>query len=439
MGGFWWIAAVLVLLGLAFLLWPLLRRPADAFAAEAATLRKQLDTLELAERDGLIATDAAASRRAQLKAQLLELLERPRAAGAAGTAPAVPTMLVLAVGVPLLTVLLYRQFGTPHAFLFSGVANAASTAAAGGSGSPPAGQAMDLRAAAQALAQRLESRPGDVEGWSLLARTWQELGEFTQARDAYAHLYELAPDDADVLTDYAQALGLAANPRSLLGQPRELLERALKLKPAHQRAMWLYGFSLRQEGDLAGTLKVWDNLLTLLPPGSSEVVGLTEQINVVRTELGQAPLPTPSLVGTAPMQAPSAAPAAATPAASAPADPADQAPGLRVRVQLDPALAGKVAAGDVLYVFARAESGPPMPLAISRSSALQLPFEVHLNDSMAMTPALTLSTFPKVIVGARISKSGNAQASSGDLQGFSAAIEQPSSDVVQVLISDVVP
>lgn len=442
---FWWLTALLVLLALAFVLWPLVRRPADPFASSAANLRAQLQTLELAERDGLLSADDAAERRTKLKAQLLALLDAPAQAAQRAALP-LPTVLVLAIALPLLTVILYRQFGTPHAFLFGTHASASRDAAASNTSSvAPAtdGSAPpDLRAAAQALATRLADRPDDVEGWTLLARTWQELGEFEQARDAFARVYALRPDDADVLTDYAQALGLASNPRSLLGQPRELLERALELKPAHQRAMWLYGYALRQAGDLQGTLKQWDRLLELLPEGSSEVVSLTEQINVVRRELGQPLLPVPTVIGTAPTGQAAASAAPATPAPAGPApDAADAASGasLQVRVELDPALAAKVSPNDVLYVFARAEAGPPMPLAISRVSAGQLPYSVSLDDSMAMTPALKLSTFPKVIVGARISKSGNAQASSGDLQGFSAAITQPSSAEVRVVIAEVVP
>jgi cytochrome c-type biogenesis protein CcmH len=204
--------------------------------------------------------------------------------------------------------------------------------------------------------------------------------------------------------------------------------------------MWLYGYALRQAGDLSGTLKQWDRLLELMPEGSSEVVSLTEQINVVRGELGQPLLPVPTVIGTAPAAAPAPSTGtSATTAASAAADTTAPSAGLRVRVELDPALAARVAPGDVLYVFARADGGPPMPLAISRVTAAQLPYSVTLNDSMAMTPALTLSTFPKVIVGARISKSGNAQASSGDLQGFSTSIALPSSDEVRVVIADLVP
>jgi cytochrome c-type biogenesis protein CcmH len=445
MSVFWLITAVLLLVALGFVLWPLLRRSADPFVGQAAQLRAQLHTLELAERDGLLSTVDATARRERLKSELLSLLDQPAAGKNSSGAPSRMTVLVLAAVIPLLTVVLYRQFGTPHALLFSGVT--AAPAATGGAANSAAAnssagntQGPDLRAAAEALALRLADRPDDAEGWTLLARTWQELGEFAQARDAFAKVYAIKSDDPEVISDYAQALGLASDPRSLLGQPRELLEKALKINPQHQRSMWLYGYSLRQAGELPATLELWNRLLAQMPEGSPEAVSLTEQINVVRSELGQAALPVPGIATAAP---PAATPMA-TPANAASAsanDAADAAPsaGLRVQVVLDPALADQVAAGDVLYIFARAESGPAMPLAIQRVAAGQLPLTVTLTDAMAMTPAMKLSSFPKVIVGARVSKSGNATAASGDLQGFSSAITQPYGDEVRVLINAVVP
>jgi len=105
-------------------------------------------------------------------------------------------------------------------------------------------------------------------------------------------------------------------------------------------------------------------------------------------------------------------------AASA-ASSAKAAASISGRVSLAPALAARVAPGDTLFVFARAAEGPRMPLAIIKRAGADLPLSFTLDDSMAMAPQFKLSAFANVVVGARLSKSGNAMPQSGDLEGTS--------------------
>ena len=119
--------------------------------------------------------------------------------------------------------------------------------------------------------------------------------------------------------------------------------------------------------------------------------------------------------------------------AEPPAAPADSTR-IVVKVSLDPRLKAKVLPGDTLFVFAKAADGPPMPLAIARLTAAQLPTSVTLTDAMSMMPNLTLSKFPQVILGARISKSGNAVAQSGDFQTLSAAVSNSRTEPIRLTI-----
>jgi cytochrome c-type biogenesis protein CcmH len=135
------------------------------------------------------------------------------------------------------------------------------------------------------------------------------------------------------------------------------------------------------------------------------------------------------------MPAPSVGGDASNPAAQA----VTTAPRLTVQVALDPKLKDQLDPNATLFVFARAASGPPMPLAIQRLKAGQLPITVTLDDSMSMMPAMTLSKFPQVVVGARVSKSGNAMAQSGDLQVLSASIDVRRAEPVALSIDQVVP
>jgi cytochrome c-type biogenesis protein CcmH len=107
---------------------------------------------------------------------------------------------------------------------------------------------------------------------------------------------------------------------------------------------------------------------------------------------------------------------------------------ITVKVSLASNLKTKVLPDDTLFVFAKAAQGQAMPLAIARLTAAQLPASVTLTDAMSMMPNLTLSKFSQIVLGARISKSGNATAHSGDLQTLSAAVSNSQAEPVQLII-----
>ena len=127
------------------------------------------------------------------------------------------------------------------------------------------------------------------------------------------------------------------------------------------------------------------------------------------------------------------------PAASADTSPAGPSAAAAIRgvVRLDPKLAAQVKPDDTLFIFARAENGPPMPLAVVRRRAAELPIEFTLDDSLAMLPSMKLSNFPRVVVGARISRSGNAMPQSGDLQGSAGAVNVAAAGRVEITINSV--
>jgi cytochrome c-type biogenesis protein CcmH len=86
------------------------------------------------------------------------------------------------------------------------------------------------------------------------------------------------------------------------------------------------------------------------------------------------------------------------------------------RVALSPSLASRVAPGDTVFIFARAAQGSRMPLAILKKQVRDLPFDFTLDDSSAMTPQARLSQATTVVVGARISKTGQATPQPGDFE-----------------------
>jgi len=388
---FWILAAALVVAVLLVLLRPLLRAgssggAADASASNVRILREQLGELDAELAAGTLAADQHAAARAELERRVLE---ESRGADVALRAPAGRAgVWLLAVAVPALAVSLYGLLGNRMAFdpILSKPATEATAA--------------DIETLVERLAQRMQAQPGDPEGWALLGRTYAALQRFEPARDAYAKAVELLPDNPHLLADYADALAMTQG-RTLAGEPERLVLKALQIDPDHLKALALAGSAAMERGDPKAAVAYWSRIKQVAPPDSPFATGLDESLREARAAAGLPPEPAQA--------------AASSPGAAGAAS-------VKVRVSLAPALAAQVQPGDTLFVFARAAEGPRMPLAIARRSAAELPLELTLDDAMAMTPQMRLSAFERIVVGARISRSGNATPQSGDLEGQSAPL-----------------
>ena len=272
--------------------------------------------------------------------------------------------LVLVLVIPIATLQLYQKIGTPNAIGFSGPG--AGTVQTSAGPAMDANSAPDLNKAADTLAAKLKDTPDDGAGWALLARTYRATERFVEANDAYTRARALLPEEPDLLAESAEAMGLSSTPRSLSGEPEKLIARALELDPNNQNALFLKGLARAQADDPAGAEATWERLLSLMEAGSPSQIAVVEQLNIVRERLGKAPMETPAAGPVAPA-APMAAPAAA-PMAAGNKTPDLNAAGIDVSVSVAPELADLVQPGDTLFVFARAEAGPPAPLAIQRRS-----------------------------------------------------------------------
>lgn len=406
-----WIGiALLLALALAWLLPSLWRPGAASPAAAGANVAVYRDQLQEAERD-LAADLITPERYQQLKAEIQRrVLEDTAAAStpAAAGASARRTALVLAVLIPLASVATYLAIGQPRAVQ--------SLAADAESHAVGAAQIEDMVAR---LAERLQAEPANPEGWQMLARSYAALGRHADALAALRKLDQLQPDNPDTLADLADVMAMSQG-RSLAGEPARLVDKALALNPQHPKALALAGTISFDAGDYRQARERWQRLLAQLPPDSE--LARTVQGSIDEAErlaaAGGTTLPPPS--------APSAA-------ASAPA-----AARLTGEVVLSPELAARVAAGDTVFVYARAAEGPRMPLAIVRQPAGGWPLRFTLDDSSAMSPQSRLSGARSVVVVARISKSGNAMPQSGDLIGESAPMS-PHAQGLRIVIDRVQP
>ncbi|MDE2612207.1 MAG: tetratricopeptide repeat protein [Burkholderiales bacterium] len=420
-------------------------------------LRLQLRQLEQRQRRGELGAGQYERDKAELERRLLDRVMAGDGVAAGGTgsadaatgpgnasgAPArASTRMValLATAVIALAVVGYAATGSPSLIF----------------GAPPpseagAGRAHELdgaqfAAAVDKLAQRLQEQPENFEGWAMLGRSYMQLGRFADAIPAYAKAVALNDKDARVLVDYADALALANN-RSLDGEPTRLIERALAIEPDNAKALALAGTAAFNRKDFQGAVRQWERLAAVAPPDSPFQRQLQDSIAEARQLGGLGPAPKlaaalpdqPDQPAQSARSSPSTMPQATSGAANSAAATAggEQAAAVTGTVRLAPALAAQARPDDTVFVFARAAEGSRMPLAIVRKQVRDLPFAFTLDDAMAMAPAARLSRFPKVVVDARVSKSGQAQPSAGDLAGRSAVVANNASGVV-VEINEVV-
>ena len=448
----------MLILALAFVLVPLLRtrhmnragaNPITDSASNVAIFRAQKNEIEQDFAGALISSDEHDEALKELSIRVAAEVK-----GDATSIDALPTpshvvsrgvwvVATLAlIGIPLSAVLMYASLGSPQVITGNatnlsaarapeGAANApqngstpsTASTASGASETNPAVTDKQILAMVDSLAAKMQQNPSDPKGWVLLARSQNALGRFADATKSYERAAALLPNDAQVLADYADASAMTQDGR-FDGKPLALIKQALQLDATNMKALALAGTAEMRLGNKAESLKHWEKLKTLVAKDSDDA----REVDSIIAEVKGSSIGKPALA-TVP-------PATAAPAAASAATPSKTTAG---SVTIAPELLAKIAAGDTLFVFARAVNGPKMPLAIVRVAAPKSwPFQFSLDDSMAMAPGMNLSAFPEVTIEARISKSGGAQPQTGDLAGQSAPLK-PGTNNIGVVISRVLP
>ncbi|MEJ8855331.1 c-type cytochrome biogenesis protein CcmI [Variovorax robiniae] len=392
MTGLWLAALALLLLALLFVLPPLLKSsPSPAVAPSDLARRLFADQLAQLDRDLQSSTLDA-----QDRAQAIEDLKRQALAEAAQTAPQRrltdrPWMsrgiaAVVSVGLPTAGLLLYLQVGNPGAVATQMLAaERAGTHESGG---------QDMERMVSRLAQRLRAQPDDVEGWIVLARSYEVLQRYDDAVLAWQKAMALAPNQPQLLADYADALG-SARDGDLGGPVQAAIDAALGLDANHPKALALAGMAAFKQGDLATARQRWEKLLALLPPDSEAAA----QVSADLAQLdASAKTTTP---GTKPAQG-----------------------GKHVggTVAIASALRDKASPQDTVFVLAKTAATGRMPVAVLRLQVKDLPAKFVLDDSLAMSPELSISRFDAVSVEVRVSRSGQPATQPGDLVGSIAQV-----------------
>lgn len=415
MNTFWLIAAALVIAVIGMLLPAALRaRGVDGGRDSHRALHARRLAELAADLDDQVID--AADRQSAEDEITRALLEEADTAAAAGAGPIARwlTTATIALVIPGVALLTYTQLGQPH------LSKAPAAAPAADVMNP---QSMD--SVLVQLEQRLQENPDSAEGWMLLGRSYMVMARYAEAVTAFDHAHALLGDVPQVMLQYADALAMT-NEGRIGPRARELVERTLALEPDNIAALWLAGLAAVETGQRDLALERLQRARRL----SAESGSSTQELDAIIAGVGAA-------TGDA-----AASPVAAGPAKVDP-DPeraADTGNGstISVRVTLDPALADRLAATDVLFVFARAPGAGGPPLAVVRTTPGELPRSFILDETSAMAPQFRLTPGATVDVTARISRSGSPTAAAGDLQGKVAAVTAGQDEPVEITINEIV-
>ena len=370
---FWLAAGLLLLVALSFLLIPVLRgRRAqleeDRTALNVALYEERVAELQAEREEGVLNAGQLDTGRAEAARELLadtEGADVPRESRLGKPLP-----LLAAVLVPLLGLGLYLHFGASDKVeLTREFAQA-----------PQSMEEMTQR-----LERAVAAQPDNAEGLYFLGRTYMAQDRPADAAKIFERTVAVAGRQPELLGQWAQAQYFGDG-KKWSDKVQALTDEALKLDPKEVTSLGLLGIAAFEGQRYQEAIDYWGRLLAQLPEGDKSrealqggIARATEKLQASGGKVAQAP---------------------ATKAAAL----------LKVRVELAPALKDKVQPGDTVFIFARAASGPPAPLAAKRMTVADLPVTVELGDADAMMPQLKLSNFPEVQLVARISRAGQPTA-----------------------------
>jgi cytochrome c-type biogenesis protein CcmH len=396
---FWLCAGLLLLTALAFLLLPVVRgrgaqAEEDRTALNVTLYQEHLQELQAQHASGALNDAQLQQGRDEAARELLgdtEGSEKQRRTSVLGSK--IPFAVALLM--PVLGYFLYMHWGA-----IDELERARNFA-----NQPQSIEQMTAR-----LEANLKANPESAEGWYFLGRTYMAQDRAGEAAQAFERAIGIAGRAPELLGQWAQALYFAAN-KQWSEQLQNLTDEVLKADPEEVTTLGLLGIAAYEEQRYQAAVDYWQRLVAVLPVGDPSRQAIEGGIARAQQELGLAE----------------------TPEKEAPAKVTEEtAHALQVQVQLAPELLAKVQADDSVFIFARAVSGPPMPLAVKRLRVTDLPAQVSLSDNDAMMPQLKLSAFEQIELVARVSRSGNATA--GEWIGRSQPLASDTAELQQLVI-----
>jgi len=309
---------------------------------------------------------------------------------------------VLTIG---LTVPMYLTIGSSDKLIAASQPNAQSAHSS-------MSQDQQIEVVVAQMEQAVSADPENSQLLFQLAHTYVSVSEFDQAIDAFKKLVEMEGEHAEFLGPQAQAM-YYKNKQQMTPEIEALIDRSLALDPQNSATLILLGMNNFVTSNYPKAITYWQQVLDSKRTGV-DVVAIEAAIEEARSRL--------TLTG-------EAMPEIKAPVASA---------SLRVKVEISDSLKGKHQADQIVFVYAIPAQGPRMPLAAVKLTVAELPKEIVLDDSMAMTPMAKLSGHEFVQLFAVISQSGSAGIKPGDLRGLVESAQTTSEHPYTLTIDTVV-
>ncbi|SFM79509.1 c-type cytochrome biogenesis protein CcmI [Marinobacter pelagius] len=397
---FWIAATVLIIIALAFVLFPVLFQRADARARadirnqNLMAYRTRMKELDDEFEAGILDEDNYRQLKEELAGSMLDDVpesEQPRRA-VPGRKSAIAVALVSVLVLPGAAYYLYQEWGA-----MDRVEQYIAMQQMEQSDSGRQAQMSDL---VVQLRDRLEADPDNPDGWAMLGQSYMRLEQYQEAAWAFRQLAKVVDGN-----DQAEAVALGLSAQALFFDSQgamteavtEAIRQARSLNPDEVNALGLLGINAFSQQNYREAIEYWERIVAVAPD-HPQIASIRGGINEAYNRLGETP-----------------------PEVQAPADAGG--PGVTVEVALADAFQDQVPADTTLFVFAR-EAGNPNgpPLAVERLTAGDLPATLRLDDGDSMSPQMKISGAGQVLVTARLSRTGSVQASAGDWQG---SVDEP--------------
>jgi cytochrome c-type biogenesis protein CcmH len=426
---FWMIVAGFSLLAMGFVALPLMRKQVTSGITtdelNLAVFKQQLAELDSDLTSGVLDQASYDAARRDLEKELLsDVSDVSEATHPPESKISSQILAWSALVIPLAAVLIYQFIGSPE--IITRLANQPTASIQSQSQGPSTQGMPPLEELVKGLAAKLQEEPDNLDGWIMLGRSYIAMNDPSAAINAYQRALEISDAHVGLLLAYAEAIA-SNNGNDFTGRAAPMVEKAIHLEPENPNALWIAGILAYQRTDYQAAVDRWSKLRGMLKPQSAELESVNEALDDARTQLG-LPEEEPELPSIVQANKPMPEKAVAA---------SDKS--IKVEISLSPEIRDKAKPSDLLFIYAKAMSGPPMPLAAVRKKVSDLPISISLDDSMAMMPQMKLSKFSQVAVGARISLSGNPTAQSGDLEGEISAVSPGQPEIVKVVINSVHP
>jgi len=324
-------------------------------------------------------------------------------------------LIALVVIVPLVSFGLYDLLGSPQYLDVAGPGN--HTAMSSNTSSPSgAGELPSMEEMITGLQKKTADNPNDPDAWYLLGRLYAATEQFPESVKAYEKLVEVSKRQPTALVVLADSLAMTQGGK-LSGRPLSLVMEALEKEPNHTTALWMAGQAAANQKQYTEAIDYWQRAALGLKDNKEMLGELRSMIDEAAVLAKQSGMEVAEV--------------------SLPESTSDVS--ISIEVTIDPGLLQQIQENDVLFIFARAVSGPPMPLAAIKRQARELPVSIVLDDSSLLRPGSSLSQFEQLKLGARVSHSGQPVAQSGDLQSEVQVVKTGSKEVILLHIDKRVP